>query len=178
MGLFGKKEESYKDKRSMIIYFSRADENYFGGSMKYIEKGNTEVIAEYIKDITNGDMFKVEPLNPYSANYMECIEEAKVRTREHNAPIKENVPDISSYEVIYVGSPVYWGGMPEELFTALKGLDFSGKIIRPFVTHEGSGLSSIPNQLKEICVGDTVTDGIAITGSSVNSARSKIENWL
>ena len=178
MGLFGKKEESYKDKKSMIIYFSRADENYFGGSMKYIEKGNTEVIAEYIKDITNGDMFKVEPLNPYSANYMECIEEAKVRTREHNAPIKENVPDISSYEVIYVGSPVYWGGMPEELFTALKGLDFSGKIIRPFVTHEGSGLSSIPNQLKEICVGGTVTDGIAITGSSVNSARSKIENWL
>ena len=178
MGLFGKKEESYKDKKSMIIYFSRADENYFGGSMKYIEKGNTEIIAEYIKDITNGDMFKVEPLNPYSANYMECIEEAKVRTREHNAPIKENVPDISSYEVIYVGSPVYWGGMPEELFTALKGLDFSGKIIRPFVTHEGSGLSSIPNQLKEICVGGTVTDGIAITGSSVNSARSKIENWL
>ena len=178
MGLFGKKEESYKGKKSMIIYFSRADENYFGGSMKYIEKGNTEIIAEYIKDITNGDMFKVEPLNPYSANYMECIEEAKVRTREHNAPIKENVPDISSYEVIYVGSPVYWGGMPEELFTALKGLDFSGKIIRPFVTHEGSGLSSIPNQLKEICVGGTVTDGIAITGSSVNSARSKIENWL
>jgi len=178
MGLFGKKEESYKDKKSMIIYFSRADENYFGGSMKYIEKGNTEIIAEYIKDITNGDMFKVEPLNPYSANYMECIEEAKVRTREHNAPIKENVPDISSYEVIYVGSPVYWGGMPEELFTALKDLDFSGKIIRPFVTHEGSGLSSIPNQLKEICAGGTVTDGIAITGSSVNSARSKIENWL
>ena len=178
MGLFGKKEESYKDKKSMIIYFSRADENYFGGSMKYIEKGNTEVIAEYIKDITNGDMFKVEPLNPYSANYMECIEEAKVRTREHNAPIKENVPDISSYEVIYVGSPVYWGGMPEELFTALKGLDFSGKIIRPFVTHEGSGLSSIPNQLKDICEGATLTSGIAITGSTVNSAKGKIEKWI
>ena len=41
----------------------------------------------------------------------------------------ENVPDISSYEVIYVGSPIYWGGMPEELFTALKGVDYSGKII-------------------------------------------------
>ena len=178
MGLFEGNKENYKDKKSIIIYFSRADENYFGGVMKYIEKGNTEVIAEYIRDILGADMFKVEPLEPYSANYMQCIEEAKVRTRNHNAPIKEDVPDLSSYDVIYVGSPVYWGGMPEELFTALKGLDYTGKTIRPFVTHEGSGLSSIPNQLKDICTGATVVNGLAISGSSVNSARSKVENWI
>ncbi|MBQ9266819.1 MAG: hypothetical protein IJ217_00800 [Clostridia bacterium] len=77
-----------------------------------------------------------------------------------------------------MGSPVYWGGMPEELFTALKGLDYTGKIIRPFVTHEGSGLSSIPNQLKDICIGANVTSGIAITGSQVKSSRNKIENWI
>lgn len=167
-----------KDKKSLIIYFSRADENYFGGEMKYIDKGNTEVVAEYIRDIVGADIFKVEPLNPYPANYMECIEEAKIRTREHNAPIKENIPDISEYEVIYIGSPIYWGGMPEELFTALKGLDYTGKIIRPFVTHEGSGLSSIPNQLKDICTGATVTNGFAISGSSVNSAKGKVEDWI
>ena len=107
-----------KDKKSLIIYFSRADENYFGGTIKYIDKGNTEVIAEYIKNLTGADMFKVEPLNAYSPNYRKCIEEAKERTKNHHAPIKENVPDISSYEVIYVGSPIYWGGMPEELFSA------------------------------------------------------------
>ncbi|MBQ3414199.1 MAG: flavodoxin [Clostridia bacterium] len=178
MELFGGNKENYKDKKSIVIYFSRADENYFGGAMKYVEKGNTEVIAEYIQDIVGADIFKVEPLEPYSADYMQCIEEAKVRTRNHIAPIKETVPDLSEYEVIYVGSPVYWGGMPEELFTALKGLDYTGKTIRPFVTHEGSGLSSIPNQLKEICTGATVTSGIAITGSTVNSARSKVENWI
>ena len=178
MGLFGGNKENYKDKKSIIIYFSRADENYFGGTMKYIEKGNTEVIAEYIRDILGADMFKVEPLEPYSADYMKCIEEAKARTRNHNAPIKENVPDLSTYEVIYVGSPVYWGGMPEELFTALKGLDYTGKTIRPFVTHEGSGLSSIPNQLKDICIGGTVIDGLAILGSTVNSAKNKVENWI
>ena len=94
------------------------------------------------------------------------------------APIKENVPDLSTYEVIYVGSPVYWGGMPEELFTALKGLDYTGKTIRPFVTHEGSGLSSIPNQLKNICTGGVVAHGLAISGSSVNSAKSTVENWI
>lgn len=124
------------------------------------------------------DMFKVEPLNPYPKDYMECIEEAKVRTKEHNAPIKESLPDISNYEVIYIGSPIYWGGMPEELFTALKGLDYSGKIVRPFTTHEGSGLSGVPRQLKEICVGAEVLDGLAITGSQVNNSKQKVENWI
>ena len=167
-----------KDKKTLIIYFSRADENYFGGEMRYIDKGNTEIVAEYIKEITNGDLFKVEPLNPYPADYMECIEEAKVRTREHNAPIKENVPDITPYEVIYIGSPIYWGGMPEELFTALKDLDFNGKTIRPFTTHEGSGLSGVPRQLKEICVGAEVLDGIAIEGSRVKNSKAEVENWI
>ena len=112
MRLYSRNKENYKDKKSIIIYFSRADENYYGGEIIYVEKGNTEVIAEFIKDIVRADIFKVEPLEPYSANYMQCIEEAKVRTRTHNAPIKESVPDLSSYEVIYVGAPVYWGGMP------------------------------------------------------------------
>ena len=164
--------------KSIIIYFSRADENYFGVSLKYIEKGNTEVIAEFIQDLTGADMFKVEPLVPYSKDYMECIEEAKIRTKNHDAPIKENVPEISSYDVIYVGAPIYWGGMPEELITALNGLDFNGKIIRPFTTHEGSGLSGVPRQLKEICKGAEILDGLAISGSQVNNSKSKVESWI
>lgn len=164
--------------KSLIIYFSRADENYFDGSIRYVDKGNTEIVAEFIRDITGADMFKVEPLVPYSKSYMECIEEAKVRARTHDAPIKENIPDISNYDVIYVGAPVYWGGMPEELFEALKGKDYTGKIIRPFVTHEGSGLSSIPSQLKIICKGATLTSGLAITGSRVNESKDLVEDWL
>ena len=167
-----------KVKKSLIIYFSRADENYFGGQMRYVEKGNTEIVAGYIRDLTGADMFKVEPLIPYSKNYMECTIEAKVRTREHNAPIKEKVPDISSYEVIYIGSPIYWGGMTEELFTALKGLNFEGKIIIPFTTHEGSGLSGVPGQLMDICNGAEVLNGIAIVGSQAKDSKNVIENWL
>lgn len=161
--------------KSIIIYFSRADENYAVG---YIEKGNTEVIAEYIKELTNADIFKVDPLIPYSKDYYTCIEEAKVRTRSHNAPIKEKVPDIAEYDVIYIGSPVYWGGMPEEMFTALRDLNLSGKIIKPFVTHEGSGLSSIPSQLKDLCAGADIKNGLAIQGSKVNDAKEVVTKWV
>ena len=167
-----------KDKKSIIIYFSREDENYFGGEIKYIDKGNTEIVAEHIRDLTKADLFKVEPLIPYPEKYMECINDAKERTRKKNAPIKEKVPDLSPYEVIYVGSPIYWGGMPEELFTALNGLNFNGKLIRPFTTHEGSGLSGVPRQLKEICIGAEVLEGLAILGSEANNSKSVLEEWI
>lgn len=173
--LFESKKENYKDKKSIIIYFSRTDENYAVG---YIDKGNTEVIAEYIKDITGADMFKVEPKNPYSKDYDTCIKEAKERQNNHDAPIKDNVPDLSDYEVIYIGSPVYWSDMPEELVTALKDIDFTGKTIRPFTTHEGSGLGSIPSQIKRVCKGATVTDGLAIKGSTVYQSKNKVKEWV
>ena len=123
-----------KDKKSLIIYFSRADENY---SVGYITKGNTEVIAEYIADITNGTLFKVEPLIPYSKDYQTAIEEAKERQFSNNASIKENIDDISEYEVIYIGAPVYWGTMPQEMFTALENIGFhdSFRLLHP--TREG-----------------------------------------
>lgn len=174
MSLFGEKKESYKEKKSLIIYFSRADENYAVG---YIDKGNTEVIAEYVQELTNADMFKVEPLIPYSKDYMTCIEEAKHRVG--NAPIKEGIGDISSYEVIYIMSPIYWGTYAPELETALKDIDFTGKTIRIITTHEGSGLANVPNDVRRICKGAIVlNDAIAIRGSQVNSAKSQIENWI
>lgn len=165
-----------KDKKSLIIYFSRADENYFGGEMKYINKGNTEYIAEYVRDLTNADMFKVEPLVPYSKEYEICIKEAKDRV--DNAPINNNLSDISNYEVVYIMSPIYWGTYAPEVETAIKDLDFTGKTVRVVTTHEGSGLGNIINDLKRICVGANILDSITIVGSQAKDSKSKIESWV
>ena len=154
--------------KSLIIYFSRADENYGVG---FLEKGNTEVVAEYIKEATNSDMFKVEPLIPYSKDYETCIKEAKERQERHDAPIKEKLPDLSEYDLIYLGSPIYWDYMPEELVTALKSTDFTHKTIKPFTTHEGSGLGQVTRQIKEILPGAKVLVWLKIL-------RIKLENGL
>ena len=177
MSLFGGNKESYKDKKSLVIYFSRADENYAVG---YIDKGNTEVIAEYIRDITGADLFKIEGVEGYSADYNTCIEEAKQRqARDERPELKTYINDISQYEVIYIGAPVYWGIMPQEMITLLEKLDFTGKTVRVFTTHEGSGLGSIPSQVKKVCKGANVLDdGLAIRGGSVNSSKGKVENWV
>ena len=163
-----------KDKKSLIICFSRADENYAVG---FIEKGNTEIVAEYVRDITNADMFKVEPLVPYAKDYQTCIEEEKERVG--NAPIKESLNDISNYEVIYIMSPIYWGTYAPEVETAIKDLDFTGKTIRVITTHEGSGLGNVVSDVKRICTGATVLDdALAIRGSSVKTAKSRVEEWV
>lgn len=108
MSLFG-------NKKSLVIYFSRADENYAVG---YIEKDNTEIVAEYIRDIIGADLFKIEGVKGYSADYQTCIEEAKERQEKNERPeLKKYIEDISQYEVIYIGAPVYWGIMPQEMIT-------------------------------------------------------------
>ena len=163
-----------KDKKSLIIYFSRADENYAVG---YINKGNTEYIAEYVRDLTNADMVKVEPLVPYAKDYQTCIREAKGRIG--NATIKSKVGDISSYEIIYIMSPIYLGTYAPELEPAIKDLDFTGKIVRIVSTHEGSGLANIVNDVKRICRGAIVLDdAIAIKGSKSKNSKLIIESWV
>ena len=100
------------------------------------------------------------------------------KQKTHHAPIVSPVPDLSLYDAIYIGSPVYWGYMPEELVTTLKEIDFTGKPIRPFVTHEGSGLARIPSQIQEICYGAHVSRGLAIKGSQVKSAKEQVAAWI
>ena len=160
--------------KSLIIYFSRADENYAVG---YIDKGNTEIVAEFLRELTGADTFKVEPLVPYSAYYSTCIKEAKERIG--NAPIKEKPTDISDYDTVFVMSPIYWGTYAPEIETALSGLDFSGKTVRVISTHEGSGLGSMVSDLTRVCKGASVQkNGLAIKGSKAINSKETVAGWL
>ncbi len=160
--------------KDLIIYFSRADENYAVG---YIDKGNTEIVAEFVQELTGADVFKVEPIIPYAKDYNTCIHEAKKRIG--NAPIREKLTDISSYDTIFVMSPIYWGTYAPEVETALSGLDFAGKTVRVISTHEGSGLANMVSDVKKICKGATVQmNGLAIRGSQAKNSKQKVADWL
>lgn len=165
--------------KAIVIYFSRADENYFGGALRYINKGNTEIVAEEIQKITNADLFKVERKTDYAKDYMTCIEEAKVEQKDKARPeLKAYLDDISNYDVIFIGSPIYWGTMPQPMFTELERLDFNNKIIMPFTTHEGSGLANVVKDIKAITKGAVIKEGLAIVGSKVSKAKEQIERWI
>ena len=156
---------------SIVIYFSRSGENYFGGELKNIEKGNTEVIAEYIQQIDNADLFKVETVIDYPADYMECIDVAKKEQQVAARPkIKETLDNIDAYDTIYIGFPNWWGTLPMAMFTQLEQLDFTGKIVKPFVTHEGSGFGSALRDINKLCNGAEIKSGLSIPGANVGSA--------
>ena len=163
----------------LVAFYSRADENYFGGSMKFIKEGNTEKAAKMIGELTGADLFKIEQKVPYSADYKECVAEAREDLKNNARPELTNKLDsIDKYEEIYLGYPNYCGTMPMAVYTFLECYDFTGKTIHPFCTHEGSGLGETESDIKRTAKGATVATGLAILGSSVDEAKSAIESWI
>ena len=163
----------------LVAFYSRADENYFGGSMKYIDVGNTEKAAKMIASLTGADLFKIEQKVPYAADYNTCVAQAKKDKQENARPELISLPDnLDTYDEIYLGYPNYCGTMPMAVYTFLESFDFTGKKIYPFCTHEGSGLSGTEQDIRKSAKGASVKKGLAIYGGSVDSTKQTLQKWI
>ncbi len=167
--------------KSLVIYFSHTGENYTDEGIKNLKKGNTEVIAEYISSKTGAYLFKVERANRYPFSYKTCCDEAKAELDNNcKAEIIDPIKDIKDYKIIYIGGPIWWGHYPLPLLAQLEKLDFKGKIIKPFATHEGSGLGESSKDLISLCQGAYIKNGLAIRGSDVykEETKAKVNEWV
>lgn len=165
--------------RNLIVYFSRNGNNYVSGSIKKLTVGNTEVVAKMIKELVDGDLFQIVPVIEYDEDYNICIEEAKQDLQNNARPaFKDGQVNLDGYDTIYLGYPNYWGTMPMHVFAFLESYDFSGKIIKPFCTHEGSGMGSSERDIKNLCPQAKVEKGLPVQGGSVGSAKKLIEKWV
>ena len=165
--------------KTLIAYFSRADENYFGGAMRYVKVGNTEIAVNLMKDMTGADTFKIEMKNPYSPVYMTCIDEAKKDLRAKARPELVSMPEsIDEYDTIILAYPNYWGTMPMAVFTFLENYDFAGKTILPLCTNEGSGMGGSERDIKKTCPGADVKKGLPVTGSQAANSSEALKRWL
>ena len=163
----------------LIAFFSRADENYFGGSMRYVKVGNTEIVCNKIKDMIETDTFKIEMKNPYSPVYMTCIDEAKKDLKNNARPELVSYPDsIDEYDTIILAYPNYWSHMPMAVFTFLEKYDFSGKTILPICTNEGSGMGRTEKDIQKAVPKATVKKGLPITGSQAGNCDAALKRWL
>lgn len=163
---------------SMVLYFSRAGENYVSGAIRNLSKGNTEIVAELIHKWTGAELFPLKPTVPYSFNYSECIEQAKNDQKRDARPELIAYPEsLDPYDTIYLGYPNYWGTMPMPVFTFLEHFDFTGKTIKPFCTHEGSGMGHSEQDIRRLCPGAKVEKGLAIRGGGVRNAEDALRNW-
>ena len=149
----------------LVLYFSQS--------------GNTEAVANFIYDAVGGDIVKLETETPYPSDYDELVDYAQEEQRESARPtLSTHIDNIDEYDTIFLGYPNWWGDMPMPIYTFLDEYDLSGKTIAPFITHGGSGLSGTPQNIKEEEPNATVTEGLAVSGSSSRNSQSTVNNWL
>lgn len=164
---------------SLIAYFSRAGENYCNGDIVSLEEGNTAIVAKKIALLTGGELFRVRQEIPYSDDYNICVEESKEdKAKKARPELVDCITSIDDYDTIFLGYPNYWGSMPMAMFTFLEKFDFSGKKIYPFCTHEGSGFGNSIEELKTVCKGATVENGLLIVGSTARNYDEAIRSWI
>lgn len=165
--------------KSIVIYYSRTGENYWNGSIKNLSKGNTEIIAEMIADITGSDLFRIDTVKSYAKNYYECIDEAKTELQQNARPELQSYPEnLDDYDTIFLGYPNWWGTMPMAMFTLLDHCDMSNKTIIPFCTNEGSGMGESERDLKKACPHARIEKGLSIHGAEAANSRNKVETWI
>ena len=163
-------------KKSLVIFFSHAGDNY---SVGIIDTGNTKIVADYISEITGADQFEIVTHKYDGMAYMPLIELAKKEAAAGELPPYEGTaPDLSGYDTVFIGGPVWWGTYPQVMFTLFKDINLDGKTVIPFTTHEGSGLASCASDVKKAFPKATVTGEFSIYGHEVRSGKAKVERWL
>ncbi|QXE89608.1 flavodoxin [Geomonas subterranea] len=155
----------------------------FGGwkvlTVYFSHSGNTRECARQINQRVGGDLLELTPVQPYPEDYDTVVSQAKRELRAGYRPeLKAKGDDVADYDVVFVGSPNWWNTVAPPVMTYLAGYDFADKAIVPFITHEGTGLGQSARDIRDLCPGATVLEGIAIRGGEVNRAGQKLSEWL
>ena len=162
--------------KSIVIVFSHAGDNYSVGN---IEVGNTKIVADYITEIKGADQYEIVTHKYDGMAYMPLIELAKEEANKGELPPYEGAaPDLSQYDTVFIGGPVWWGTYPQVMFTLFKDINLDGKTVIPFTTHEGSGLASCASDVKKAFPKAKVTGEFSIYGHEVRTGKAKVEKWL
>ena len=135
-------------------------------------------MADFIQRALDADLFEVDTVKSYAADYYTCIEEAKKELRVGARPQLKRYPDnVNDYDNIVVAGPCWWGTFPMAIFSALERLDFTGKRVLAVMTHEGSGLGSCERDLKKLCKGAIFGEGLAVHGADAAKSESAVAAW-
>jgi flavodoxin len=158
-------ESASSESKALVIYFSHT--------------GNTQKVAEEIQSKTGGELWELVAEVPYTDDYNECVALARQELADDARPaISGQVPDLSSYDTIYLGFPIWCGDTPMIVRTLLESSDFSGKTIAPFSTSGSSGIGTAQASIAGLSSGATLLDGLSINSSSLNDYERLVGEWL
>lgn len=160
-------QPEYTGKRVLVAYFSAT--------------GTTKALAEYAADAVNGDLYEIVPQEPYTSADLDYGDRNSRSTKEMDDPscrpaIQASVSDMSQYDIVFIGYPIWWGEAPRIVSTFMESYDFSGKTIVPFCTSGGSGMGSSAENLHSLADNSVNwLDGARLSGSS---SRGDMVSWI
>ena len=151
--------------------------------------GNTATVATWIAKHTGGELVAIEPTEPYPDAYGDTLKAAqKDMGNGGTRPIKPVKP-LDGYDVVFIGSPIWYGTYAPPVAEFFKTYDFAGKIVAPFCTHGGGGAGRYFVDVRKACPQATVKDGLTIRGSNqierrlgtgvtAHHTEDDVVNWL
>jgi flavodoxin len=149
----------------LVAYFSRT--------------GNTRKIATMIHAGVGGDIFEIQTVVPYPNDY-EAVKAQASREQEtgFRPTLKGKVLNFDSYQVVFLGYPIWWAKLPPPIASFLSEYGFSGKTIVPFCTHQGSHFGQTQSDIRKLCPQATVLYGLAVWGRDADHAQQEVSQWL
>ncbi|MCY7009049.1 flavodoxin [Fusobacterium simiae] len=166
LGFFANYSNGYAaEKKVAVVYFSAT--------------GNTKRVAEMINTNIKSDIFEIVPQIPYTSNDLNYGDSNSKTTKEKEdksiRPAIKNKIDLSQYDVVFLGYPIWWGEAPRIMNTFVENTDLNGKTIIPFVTSGSSSIGSSAKELSKQTKGATWKDGRRF-GS--NTSNDEIKKWV
>ena len=152
--------EYFDGKKVLVAYFS------WGGT--------TRRMAEAIQEVTNGDIFEIEPVVPYPTSYTPCTEVAlEERDNDARPAIKDQVADWDKYDIVFIGCPVWWHTAPMIISTFAESYDFAGKTVIPFCTYASTFRDETLAKIIDLTSSAEHLEGLGTTGST-----SGVKAWI
>ena len=166
--------------KTLVAYFSHIGENLQNNEIVVLSKGNTEVVAEKIAELTKADLYKIEEEDAYPERYDDCLKRARKEDEDNIHPaMKAGMKlNMDEYDTIYIGFPIWYRAYPRVVATFLDTYDFSNKVIKPFCTNDEGTFGISLLEMKGAVKGAEIRDGLAIRGADVYDADEKIRSYV
>ena len=142
--------------------------------------GVTKSVAEKIASVINGDLYEIEPKEKYTDadldwHNKQSRSSVEMKNKSFRPEMKDNSLDISSYDTILIGFPIWWGVAPTVVNTFIESKNFQGKMLIPFCTSGGSGMSYAENDLRKTYPNYNWKEGKRLTGRENDE---DLKNWI
>lgn len=154
-----------KKQKAIIIYYSQT--------------GMTRTMAEFIRDQSGFDIEEIKPVQPYTAGFHETVEQTRGEyQREHLPPLHPLKADLDSYDMVLLGSPLWWYTLSLPVMSFLSEHDLSGKIVVPFCTRGTSPAGPVFAKVAELCPGARILEGFDITRGKYDDSLPALRKWI